>query len=161
SETAMAPRPGSTGEDDGYLVTITTDMNADRSECWVFDAARVGDGPVCRVRLPERVSSGTHATWAAGESIAGWRRADTLAGVRRYGQWLELLPISNAVLTDRLARLSRYGLLRRVAYQERPPRYEYRLTRRGRDIWPVLLAIWAWELRWVPEHAERLPGMVH
>ena len=49
SETAMAPRVGSTGEDDGYLVTITTDMNADASYCLVFDAARMGDGPVCKL----------------------------------------------------------------------------------------------------------------
>ncbi|AHH99740.1 carotenoid oxygenase family protein [Kutzneria albida] len=73
SETAMAPRVGATGEDDGYLVTITTDMNQDRSECLVFDARRVADGPVARVRLPERVSSGTHATWAPGASLPGWR----------------------------------------------------------------------------------------
>ena len=45
SETAMAPRVGSTGEDDGYLVTITTDMNADASYCLVFDAARVARRP--------------------------------------------------------------------------------------------------------------------
>jgi hypothetical protein len=32
-----------------------------------------------RVRLPERVSSGTHATWAPGESIPGWRAADSVA----------------------------------------------------------------------------------
>jgi carotenoid cleavage dioxygenase-like enzyme len=79
SETAMAPRLGSTGEDDGYLVTLTTDMAADRSECLVFDAARIGDGPVCRVRLPERISSGTHSTWAAGDSIPGWRTAESAA----------------------------------------------------------------------------------
>jgi carotenoid cleavage dioxygenase len=79
SETAMAPRLGTTAEDDGYLVTITTDVANDRSECLVFDAARVGDGPVCRIRLPERVSSGTHSTWAAGSSIAGWRSADSAA----------------------------------------------------------------------------------
>ncbi len=79
SETAMAPRLGSTGEDDGYLVTLTTDMAADRSECLVFDAARIGDGPVCRIRLPERISSGTHSTWAAGDSIPGWRTADSAA----------------------------------------------------------------------------------
>ena len=42
SETAMAPRVGATGEDDGYLVTLTTDMNADASYCVVFDAARIG-----------------------------------------------------------------------------------------------------------------------
>ena len=61
SETAMAPRIGSTAEDDGYLITLTTDMTADASYCLVFDAARVDDGPVCKLALPERVSSGTHS----------------------------------------------------------------------------------------------------
>ena len=72
SETAMAPRLGSTAEDDGYLITLTTDMTTDSSECLVFDASRLADGPVCRIRLPERISSGTHSTWAAGSEIPGW-----------------------------------------------------------------------------------------
>ena len=80
SETAMAPRVGSTAEDDGYLVTLTTDMNADASFCLVFDAARVGDGPVCKLALPERISSGTHSTWAAGSELRRWRETDSAAG---------------------------------------------------------------------------------
>ena len=80
SETAMAPRVGSTAEDDGYLVTLTTDMNADASFCLVFDAARVGDGPVCKLALPERISSGTHSTWASGSELRRWRDTDTAAG---------------------------------------------------------------------------------
>ena len=79
SETVMAPRVGSTGEDDGYLVTIISDMNEDKSECLVFDAARLADGPVCRVQLPERASSGTHSTWAAGDRIPNWREVDSAA----------------------------------------------------------------------------------
>jgi len=79
SETAMAPRVGSTGEDDGYLVTLTTDMNDDASYCVVFDAARVSDGPVCRLRLPERISSGTHSTWAPGSELRRWSTAETAA----------------------------------------------------------------------------------
>ena len=79
SETAMAPRGGSTGEDDGYLVTLTTDMNADASYCLVFDAARVDGGPVCKLALPERISSGTHCTWAPGSELRRWRTADTAA----------------------------------------------------------------------------------
>ena len=77
SETAMAPRVGSVSEDDGYLVTITTDMNADASYCLVFDAARVGDGPVCKLALPERVSSGTHSTWASGSELRRWQQTYT------------------------------------------------------------------------------------
>ncbi|MGH3433915.1 MAG: carotenoid oxygenase family protein, partial [Thermocrispum sp.] len=79
SETAMAPRPGGTAEDDGYLITLTTDMNADASFCLVFDAARVADGPVCTLRLPERISSGTHSTWAPGAELPGWRETDHAA----------------------------------------------------------------------------------
>lgn len=79
SETAMAPRAGSRSEDDGYLVTLTTDMNDDASYCLVFDAARITDGPVCKLQLPERISSGTHATWVAGSELRRWREADSAA----------------------------------------------------------------------------------
>ena len=79
SETAMAPRVGSRGEDDGYLVTLTTDMNADASYCLVFDAARIQDGPVCKLQLPERISSGTHSTWVAGANVRRWRETDSAA----------------------------------------------------------------------------------
>lgn len=79
SETAMAPRVGSTAEDDGYLITLITDMNDDASYAVVLDAARVSDGPICKLRLPERISSGTHSTWAPGEELRRWQTADTAA----------------------------------------------------------------------------------
>jgi carotenoid cleavage dioxygenase len=79
SETAMAPRVGSRAEDDGYLVTLTTDMNDDASYCLVFDAARIADGPVCKLQLPERISSGTHSTWVAGSELRRWRETDDAA----------------------------------------------------------------------------------
>ena len=63
SETVMAPRDGSSAEDDGYLVTFTMDLATDTSECLVLDAADPTSGPVARVRLPERICSGTHAHW--------------------------------------------------------------------------------------------------
>jgi len=69
SETPMAPRPGATAEDDGYLLSFVTDMNADRSECVVFDAADIEHGPIARVRLPERISSGTHSCWAPAATL--------------------------------------------------------------------------------------------
>lgn len=79
SETAVAPKVGGTAEEDAYLVTIISDMGADASYCVVFDAARVSDGPVCKLKLPERVSSGTHSTWAAGEELRRWRDVDNAA----------------------------------------------------------------------------------
>ena len=73
SEAAFAPRIGATAEDDGYLVTFVTDMNENRSECVLYDASTMEAGPVCRIMLPHRISSGTHATWAHGADIRAAR----------------------------------------------------------------------------------------
>ena len=84
-----------------------------------------------------------------------------LLGSTRYGQWQQSLPISHSVLAGRLAWLARMGMLERVPYQDRPPRSEYVLTKRGRDLWPVLTAIWTWEATWVEHHPEDLPRLRH
>ena len=58
-------------------------MNRDLSECLVFDARDITVGPIARVRLPERVSSGTHSTWAPGSMIPDWRTHDDPAAALR------------------------------------------------------------------------------
>lgn len=75
SEAGFAPRVGATSEDDGYLVSFVTDLNEDRSEAVLIDAQDIAAGPVCRIILPHRISSGTHATWAHGEDIRSARSA--------------------------------------------------------------------------------------
>jgi len=69
SEAGFAPRLKAAGEDDGYLVTFVSDMIEDRSECLIVDATDLESGPVCRIMLPQRLCSGTHATWAHGADI--------------------------------------------------------------------------------------------
>lgn len=64
SESPVAPKRGKTTEGDAYVVTFVTDMNKDVSECHVFELTRIADGPIAKVRLPERISSGTHACFA-------------------------------------------------------------------------------------------------
>ena len=64
SESPMAPRLGAQAEDDGYVVTFTTDMNNDSSSCLVFSAADISQGPLASIALPERICAGTHAYWA-------------------------------------------------------------------------------------------------
>jgi DNA-binding HxlR family transcriptional regulator len=54
------------------------------------------------------------------------------------------LGIARNVLTDRLGRLVDDGVLDRVAYQQRPERFEYRLTDKGLGLWPVLVALMQW-----------------
>ena len=79
-------------------------------------------------------------------------------GATRYGEFMERLPISNSVLTKRLRALTENGLLERTAYRTRPVRAEYLITQRGRALWPVLLSIWEWERRWVPDQVDRPSG---
>ena len=69
---------------------------------------------------------------------------DAFLGVRRFDQFQERLGISRNILQQRLGRLVEAGVFERVAYSEHPPRYEYRLTRKGRDLWPVLTAMRQW-----------------
>ena len=85
----------------------------------------------------------------------------SLLGATRYGEFMERLPISNSVLANRLRTLTDNDLLVRAPYQTRPVRAEYLITQRGRAFWPVLLSIWEWERRWVPDHVRQLPGMRH
>jgi carotenoid cleavage dioxygenase len=64
SEAPFAPRVGAVDEDDGYLVSFVTDENLGTSECILIDCKRFAEGPVCRIALPHKISSGTHAHWA-------------------------------------------------------------------------------------------------
>jgi DNA-binding HxlR family transcriptional regulator len=65
-------------------------------------------------------------------------------GTRRFDDFQGRLGIARNVLQSRLERLVDAGVLRRVQYQERPQRFEYRLTRKGTDLWPVLMALLQW-----------------
>lgn len=69
SEAPFAPRDGSAGEDDGYLVTFVTDEREGRSEVQVLDASDITKGPVARVLLPQRVPLGFHATWVRSDQL--------------------------------------------------------------------------------------------
>ena len=62
SEAPFAPRPGSTDEDDGYLLSYVYDERENRSDVEVLDARDVTAGPLCTIRLPVRVPLGFHAT---------------------------------------------------------------------------------------------------
>lgn len=65
-------------------------------------------------------------------------------GVHRYGQLQRNLGIARNVLADRLSSLVEHGLLERVRYRTEPDWYEYRLTRRGLDLYPAILAFFRW-----------------
>ena len=69
---------------------------------------------------------------------------DVFLGRRRFDELQESLGIARNVLTDRLGRLTDEGILERVRYSERPERFEYRLTAKGRDLNVALTALRQW-----------------
>jgi DNA-binding HxlR family transcriptional regulator len=69
---------------------------------------------------------------------------DAFLGVTRFEEFQRRLGISRNILQQRLTRLVDEGVLARVPYSEHPLRHEYRLTDKGRDLWPVLTAMRQW-----------------
>ena len=72
-------------------------------------------------------------------------------GNRRFGELLsapEKIPTN--ILSDRLRRLEECGLVVKTAYRARPPRYEYGLTAKGADLFPVLRALAQWANQYIP-----------
>lgn len=83
-----------------------------------------------------------------------------LRGVRRFDEFVDDLGIARPVLTDRLKRLVGHGILDKHLYQERPARFEYRLTEAGLALSPALVALVRWSEEYVP-HVHRSTALVH
>jgi DNA-binding HxlR family transcriptional regulator len=79
---------------------------------------------------------------------------DVFLGVRRFDELRESLGIARNVLASRLDRLVSEDILEKVPYRERPLRYEYRLTDKGLDLWPVVVEL----LRWGDRHLAPAEG---
>jgi DNA-binding HxlR family transcriptional regulator len=69
---------------------------------------------------------------------------DAFLGIRRFDDFQRSLGVARNVLQGRLERLVEGGILERVRYQERPERFEYRLTEMGIDLWPVVVSLLNW-----------------
>ncbi len=81
-------------------------------------------------------------------------------GTRRFDDFQRELAIGRNMLTRRLNQLVDEGLMRRVEYQDKPPRSEYRLTQQGREVYPILAAMAAWGERWLTG-SEGTPLVLH
>jgi DNA-binding HxlR family transcriptional regulator len=84
---------------------------------------------------------------------------DCFLGVRRFEAFQERLGISRTIIADRLKLLTEEGVLYRSQYQDRPARYEYRLTEKGLALHPVVMAIVHWGDRYYAGEAG--PPLLH
>lgn len=85
---------------------------------------------------------------------------EAFVGRRRFDDFQAALGLSRAVLAQRLDRLVAEGMLTRVAYEEHPPRHEYRLTAKGLAFWDVLAAMWRWGSDWMWPEGQSGPALV-
>ncbi len=81
---------------------------------------------------------------------------DAFYGVRRFEDFRRNLGIARNILSHRLKRLVEQGLFEKRQYSDRPLRYEYRFTDRGRDLFGVLVALQAWGDRWARDEPGRM-----
>ena len=77
-------------------------------------------------------------------------------GHHRFDELLGSLGVASNVLTDRLNRLVAEGVLDRVRYSERPERFEYHLTKKGRELGMALLALMQWGDHYLSEKPPRI-----
>jgi len=76
---------------------------------------------------------------------------DAFRGTRRFDDFQRSLGVTRHRLSERLGKLVDEGVLTRVAYMERPTRYDYRLTRKGLALYPVLMTLSQWGDDWMDD----------
>ena len=69
---------------------------------------------------------------------------DCFLRIRRFEDFERSLGITRHLLADRLRKLVKAGVLSKQPYSERPKRYEYRLTDKGLDLYPIMMAVVHW-----------------
>lgn len=86
---------------------------------------------------------------------------DAFLGVRRFDDFQQDLRIARNVLADRLELLVNADIMRTREYETRPPRHEYLLTDKGKDLHDALIMLWKWGDRWVPPPGDTLRRLRH
>src|SRR5262249_45676914 len=86
---------------------------------------------------------------------------DAFLGVRRFEAFQIDLGMTRHRLADRLRKLVAHGILERGRYQERPARFEYRLTEKGKDLYPIVVSLTRWGDRWMAGEAGPPVELVH
>ncbi|WP_232662961.1 winged helix-turn-helix transcriptional regulator [Pseudonocardia sp. TRM90224] len=101
-----------------------------------------------RTSLSDVACSVARATDLFGDAWTALIMRDVLVGISRFDDIAHDLGISRKVLAARLARLVEEGVLVRERYQDQPPREDYHATEKGKELYPVLLALMSWGDKW-------------
>jgi DNA-binding HxlR family transcriptional regulator len=121
--------------------------------------ARDYAGWVQRTRLAHMACSIARTMDVIGEWWTPLILRDLFAGMSRFEDLRRDLGVASNILTDRLDTLTQRGIVERHQYQTNPPRFEYQLTEKGRDLLPAIVAIQRWGDRW-ESSAEGPPALL-
>jgi DNA-binding HxlR family transcriptional regulator len=103
---------------------------------------------MARTDFTEMACSVAKTLGTVGEQWSLLIMRDAFLGVRRFEDFQRDLGIARNILSDRLGKLVAEGVLQRHRYSSRPERFEYRITEKGHDLFPVLLALQQWGDKW-------------
>lgn len=84
-----------------------------------------------------------------GDSWTAMIIRNAFLGVRKFEDFQKSLGVTRHVLSDRLKLLVEHEVLMKVPYSDTKKRFEYRLTPKGKDLYPVLLSLMKWGDRWM------------
>lgn len=82
-------------------------------------------------------------------------------GTRRFSDFQAEIGLTKHRLSDRLNKLVEHDVFKKVQYQNNPPRYEYKLTEKGRDLYPVILTLVGWGDKWMSNDSGKPLEHVH
>jgi DNA-binding HxlR family transcriptional regulator len=101
--------------------------------------------------IDQQVCSVARALSVVGERWTMLILRDAFLGTRRFDKFQKNLGITRHRLSERLTKLVEHGVLVKVPYHERPLRHEYRLTRKGLALYPVLMTLSRWGDDWMDQ----------
>ncbi len=107
--------------------------------------------------IDQQVCSVARALSVVGERWTMLIIRDAFLGTRRFDKFQQNLGITRHRLSERLGKLVEHGVLVKVPYQERPLRHEYRLTRKGLALYPVLMTLARWGDDWMDHQGQGAP----
>jgi len=82
-------------------------------------------------------------------------------GIHRFSEWRRHIGIASNILSDRLKKLVANGCMRKIIYEGKPRRSEYRLTDKGFDLYPLALMVWRFERSWGTNGAHKVASLIH
>ena len=104
-----------------------------------------------RADLAEQTCSIARAIAHVGDEWSLMILRELFLGSRRFDDFQRFTGMSTHLLSKRLRKLEQQNVIVRRPYSYRPVRNEYHLTKMGRDLWPVIIALKQWGDRWLVE----------